>query len=614
MKILSVDEAVNKIDDYLKANIFSPYFIIADGADECDTIKKFFAEKLGQLYISDFCTEDFPIDTDLFIEKLKNLDRDSICFGLGEYIYFTGQENFLRSLQDRNFDRKIIFVCRGIAKFLEQLSEEDTKFQANRICRVKGRVNFSVVKYRPNINVQTDAENFTELLKLLDSGKDDEITVKSDWPLLNVREINSFYDAIKLRDAHFDAPPAALSESQWQEYFFNEKCTGYSAEHWRTFASGFKDKISDSYLKYVFSMSANYEEYKKNLLFALLDVEDEKLFEEFYFLRKEATKKIQAKYLAEYLEHLKKIKSDSSVIKYLTDNTDAECRAMIEAVQGEKEIPKVLLKNYPAISHYLADYDFGDDEFNKYFQQYKKIKLCNVDDKDFRQLVKKFSITRPYNNLYTRRALLDNADKNAKLYWLDALGVEFLSFIKYATMSFGLNFKVSVGRSELPTLTSQNKDFYDDWHGDKFKKNNKLDELKHTPEKFGKNRKCSAPTYICDELKIIYDVLKEIKIWLENNPNKKVLLTSDHGASRLAVMYGNELKYKMNVAGEYSGRCCPISEIDEKPDCAIEENGYWIMANYDRFSGGRLSSIEVHGGATLEEILVPIIEISTKNF
>ena len=66
----------------------------------------------------------------------------------------------------------------------------------------------------------------------------------------------------------------------------------------------------------------------------------------------------------------------------------------------------------------------------------------------------------------------------------------------------------------------------------------------------------------------------------------------------------------MKSAGEHSGRCCLINEMDEKPNCAAEENGYWVLANYDRFVGGRLASVEVHGGATLEEILVPVIEFS----
>lgn len=61
---------------------------------------------------------------------------------------------------------------------------------------------------------------------------------------------------------------------------------------------------------------------------------------------------------------------------------------------------------------------------------------------------------------------------------------------------------------------------------------------------------------------------------------------------------------------QHSGRCCPVSEIDEKPACAIEENGFWVLANYDRFKGSRKANVEVHGGATLEEVVVPIIEIS----
>ena len=43
-----------------------------------------------------------------------------------------------------------------------------------------------------------------------------------------------------------------------------------------------------------------------------------------------------------------------------------------------------------------------------------------------------------------------------------------------------------------------------------------------------------------------------------------------------------------------------------------EDNGYWVLANYDRFKGGRQASVEVHGGASIEEVTVPIIEITQK--
>ena len=605
MEILSVTDAVKKIRIYLRHDTLRPYFVISDGAAD---FKKSF-DNLKQIYISDFCAGDFFLDVDLLVEKLNMLTNNALVFGLGEYVYLTGQKNILRLLQDKNFMQKIIFVCRGIANLLEGLADEDFKFRTNHICRVEGKVNFSIVKYSSTINFPTDAKNFSELLKLLEHGKDSS-TVKTNLPLVNVQEINTFYDAIKYQNPHFTAPPNALNDTQWQEYFFNDNCEGYPPEHWRSFVAGFEGKISNPYLRFAFARSTDYETYQKNLFFALLDVADEKVFEEFYLLRKSAVKSISSPYLAEYLEYLK---SFPDAVKYLTDNTAEERRAMVEAVQGREKIPDVFKRNFPAMRDYLVDYDFNDEEITNYFRRYKKIKLCNVDDKDFKQQVNELATKRLYNKFETRQKILDEADSKIKLYWLDALGVEFLSYIKARAMQAELLVTIKVARADLPTLTSQNKNFYYEWRGDKFDKNQQLDNLKHSPEKFDADGKCSAPTYIDDELKIIDDVITEIKNSLVNHHAEKIILTSDHGASRLAVMFGHENKFKLNSDGEHGGRCCPINDIDAKPNCATEENGWWVSANYDRFAGGRLSSVEVHGGATLEEILVPVIEFTLSN-
>ena len=66
----------------------------------------------------------------------------------------------------------------------------------------------------------------------------------------------------------------------------------------------------------------------------------------------------------------------------------------------------------------------------------------------------------------------------------------------------------------------------------------------------------------------------------------------------------------MAEKGEHSGRCCPKSDIDEKPEYATDAGDFWALANYDRFKGGRKANVEVHGGATLEELCVPVIELS----
>ena len=48
-------------------------------------------------------------------------------------------------------------------------------------------------------------------------------------------------------------------------------------------------------------------------------------------------------------------------------------------------------------------------------------------------------------------------------------------------------------------------------------------------------------------------------------------------------------------------------------DNATDENGYWCIANYDQFKGGRKTGVEVHGGATLEEVAIPIITFTLKD-
>jgi hypothetical protein len=46
---------------------------------------------------------------------------------------------------------------------------------------------------------------------------------------------------------------------------------------------------------------------------------------------------------------------------------------------------------------------------------------------------------------------------------------------------------------------------------------------------------------------------------------------------------------------------------------AAEENGYLVLADYGRFKGSRAANVEVHGGASLEEVVIPIIELSLKD-
>ena len=96
MEKLSVADAAKKIQRYLERDTLLPYFVVTDSQNGED-LKNFFGD-FSWLYVSDFCAGDSFLDVDLFIERLNALETDGLIFGLGEYVYFSGQENIVRAM------------------------------------------------------------------------------------------------------------------------------------------------------------------------------------------------------------------------------------------------------------------------------------------------------------------------------------------------------------------------------------------------------------------------------------------------------------------------------------------------------------------------------------
>ena len=151
------------------------------------------------------------------------------------------------------------------------------------------------------------------------------------------------------------------------------------------------------------------------------------------------------------------------------------------------------------------------------------------------------------------------------------------------------------------------------WPDDlKHPKVEELDEIKHK-EKGGYyfGTKNPYPVHLAKELEIIDHVLSDIATTLGLKKYDRVVVASDHGASRLAVLRKKEEKYETDTKGEHSGRCCKYF-----PNCDLpfaineEEKEYIVLADYGRFKGSRTANVEVHGGASLEEVVVPVITLS----
>lgn len=386
----------------------------------------------------------------------------------------------------------------------------------------------------------------------------------------------------------------------------------------------YSSEIVTGYLSKVLQRVSSYKDFVSALFQTILNFDHtDSEFSSLYLERKCILKNF-AKETEEICEYCKLVSAKGkSGLFYLTDNTNLEKQTVIGLLGryaselNANDINSILKVVYPDLYSYMGEYNFEHPLLKGYFQAYKYQKLFNHISSDFAKVVEEQAVKREYNSILRPRvSYLEKIDtKNTMVYFVDALGVEYLSFILAQCNSNNLFANVTVCRSELPSITCMNKEFVDVFSsaGCKIIDIKDLDELKHHGTNDFDYQITKEPIHLIEELNIIATVLEKIRTNIASGKCEKAIIISDHGASRLAVINETENKYEMSEKGEHSGRCCPVSDIDEKPDFATEENGYWVLANYDRFKGGRKANVEVHGGAALEEVCVPIIEITPQN-
>lgn len=312
---------------------------------------------------------------------------------------------------------------------------------------------------------------------------------------------------------------------------------------------------------------------------------------------------------------------------YLTDLSEEERYRFISSLSrndyNREEIESLAALFSRELSDYISVYAFdesntnvptGQDELwdtlTAYFEEYKLQKLTNRLHNGFLEKVSDIALARPYNMLPSRANIVAHINRNdTDAFFFDAFGVEYLSFVARACAQRGLLCEVNIGRCELPSITVCNKDF-EQYFSD-IKRVEELDELKHNSAIYD-YQKTHEPIHIFDELGIVVKLIEDVEMRLKSQQTKKVVIVSDHGASRLAVLYDHEeqaAKLELEEKGVHSGRCCK-SEEDPHIDGVTYENGYAVLANYNRFKGSRRANLEVHGGASLEEVVIPVLQIT----
>lgn len=385
---------------------------------------------------------------------------------------------------------------------------------------------------------------------------------------------------------------------------------------------------TNAYLTYALTRSDRYDNLSHHIYQDLLDVSrNDERFETFYKERKQLLTHLPEN-LPEVSTYCSNVgRHGKNAVYYLTDTTEDEEYTFMQIVDrnvwSDEELYSAVDHAFPELSLYLREFVFDSmntrlsdkdasfrDTLTKYFCSYKLQKVKNHIDDVFLEQVNAFAVERPFYKLQPRSSIVMTMNKKGvQAYFFDALGVEYLAYIQAKCEEYGLIFNVQIAHCELPSITVKNKEFkkYLDTKdiGD-------LDELKHHSQMYD-YEKCKYPIHIFRELEIIDRELRRIRSQLIQNSADKAVILSDHGASRLAVIYKHEngSMLQLDEKGEHSGRCCPCDTDPEIAQAAYED-GYAVLANYERFKGSRKANLEVHGGATLEETVVPIITVSLK--
>lgn len=274
------------------------------------------------------------------------------------------------------------------------------------------------------------------------------------------------------------------------------------------------------------------------------------------------------------------------------------------------KIEDIIEITYPDLYHYLSFVSLGEvpQSIIEYFREYLISRVLNEPTPRLLKLQKAINRNNLHVKFQHRNSIISNF--NYPIVFIDGLGIEWAGLLKwYLKQSFpGYNITLIVGRASLPTTTEFNKLPRDSVI---ISSTTELDEVLHSK---------SYPHNIVEEIETIKSIINEN---LSKLQNRIFIVTSDHGATQFNGHLNAENR-KINIPtpiegetkreGRYFVTMRLPSELglDNTMEYLVEvKEGktYLVSRTYQIFPGGRLSNTETHGGATPEEMLVPIIVV-----
>lgn len=304
-------------------------------------------------------------------------------------------------------------------------------------------------------------------------------------------------------------------------------------------------------------------------------------------------------------------------VKLLTSLTDQERQLAIEWVGNGKIAPEEIKAVFPSLYYYmqplgLASLNGSISWVPDYINAYRQSKLANELQSNVSNYISEknanpaaFQSWR--DEFKTVKTVLYNRKDIDVIYWIDGLGIDWIPFIRsivdrYAKEHVYLN-EIYIASASLPTTTSVNKvnllSLLED--GAELPKSGDLDSFAHKAK--------SYPQYLVDEMDLLESSITKI---LDEYNGKKIAIVSDHG-----LTYLSQFKDGMKLAGvqsDHEGRLAKSTgQIGSDNGYVILDDGKTICSLTHRSLTDKVDRGHgAHGGCTPEEVLVPIIIISSQ--
>ena len=262
-------------------------------------------------------------------------------------------------------------------------------------------------------------------------------------------------------------------------------------------------------------------------------------------------------------------------------------------------------------SHFRAENQWCID----YIAAYKQAKLKDDYTVEISSFIKEKNESAKtfykwYYEFENTHSLLAEISSNSvlmpdKVFWIDGLGAEFLSYLLFLFEKEKNNLKVvrsQISRADIPSSTYHNR-----FEGEKVYKFGALDELGHDSHMY------KYLYTLKEELDVLKNIVHEI-VGTSKKQSCTIAIVSDHGLSCLSRKAPSK-KYEGKY--EHEGRYIKTTkEALSDSDYLVHKNEtddeyYKVALTHSSLS--KAPTHQVHGGCTPEEVLVPFILLSNKN-